>query len=149
MGRAKARKQTKGRPTKRGLPWFAWLLIALGIAGAVIFVRLYPMDQPLPNNGGGLKAVIVDQLYSMQENETFIADVTEELEDYGFEVDLYQGDEIDVDLMETDGSSILVSAVHFLRKMGPAVTLENVVIEVLDSKHFASSAKTSLDFIND
>ena len=115
MGRAKARKQSKGRPAKRGLPWFAWLLIALGIAGVVVFVRLYPMDQSLPSNGGGLKAVIVDQLYSMQENEMFIADVTQELEDYGFEVDLYQGDEIDVDFyrqLPNHGYKLIILRAH-------------------------------------
>ena len=97
MNREKAKKKTKGKPRKGGLPRFAWLLIALGIAGIVVFVRLYPMGQPLPNNGGGLKAVIVDQLSSVRENETFIADVTEDLEDCGFEVDLYQGDNVTVD----------------------------------------------------
>jgi len=97
LSRAKAKKQTKGKPRKGGLPWFAWLLIALGIAGIVVFVRLHPMGQPSPDNGGGLKAVIVDQLSSVRENETFIADVTEELEDCGFEVDLYQGENVRVD----------------------------------------------------
>jgi hypothetical protein len=81
-----------------GLPRFAWLLIALGIAAIVVFVRLYPMDPPSPDNGGGLKAVIVDQLSSLQENDAFVAKVTRQLGKYGFEVDLYQWDEVDVDL---------------------------------------------------
>jgi hypothetical protein len=92
-----AKKQTKGKPPKKGLPWFAWLLIALGIAGIVVFVRFYLIGQPAPDNGGELRAVIVDQLSSFRENEDFIAEVTRELEDYGFKVDLYQGDEITVD----------------------------------------------------
>jgi hypothetical protein len=98
LSAAKAKKQSKGKPQKRGLPWFAWLLIALGIAGVVVFVRLYPVGQPSPDNGGGLKAVIVDQLSSVRENEAFVANVTEELEEYGFQVDLYQGDNVKVDL---------------------------------------------------
>jgi len=108
MTRAKANKQTKGKQAKgkqaknkpflRGLPWFAWLLIALAIAGIVAFVRIYPPGQPAPGNMGTPRAAIVDQLYSLQPNPVFIDQVTQELEDYGFEVDLYQDDEVTVDL---------------------------------------------------
>ncbi|MGB6872792.1 MAG: hypothetical protein WBE46_01385 [Dehalococcoidia bacterium] len=102
MAKAKAKNQTKGKQAKgkplfRGLPWFAWLLIALAIAGIVVFVRIYPVGQPPADNGGKLKAAIVDQLSSFRENEDFITEVTSELEDYGFEVDLYQGNNITVD----------------------------------------------------
>jgi len=45
-----------------------------------------------------LKAVIIDQLCVLQPNQAFLNQLTQELEDYGFEVDLYQGDEITVDL---------------------------------------------------
>ena len=115
MSTAKAKKQSKGKARKRGLPWVAWLLISLGIAGIVIFVRLYPVGQPSPSNGGELKAAIVDQLSSLQENEIFVANVTEELEDYGFEVDLYQGDEITVDLyrqLPTRGYRLIIFRAH-------------------------------------
>ena len=115
MTRAKAKKQTKGKPLKKGLPWFAWLLIALGIAGVVVFVRIYPIGQPSPNSVGELRAVIVDQLSSLQENETFVTNVTKELEDYGFEVDLYQGDEITVDFyrqLPTHGYKLIIFRAH-------------------------------------
>jgi hypothetical protein len=115
LSRAKAKKQTKGRRLIRGIPWFAWLLIALGIAGVVVFVRLYPMGRPPPNNGGELRAVIVDQLSSFRENDTFVADVTEELEDFGFEVDLYQGDDVDVEFyrqLPTHGYKFIILRAH-------------------------------------
>jgi hypothetical protein len=115
LSAAKAKKQSKGKPQKRGLPWFAWLLIALGIAGVVVFVRLYPVGQPSPDNGGGLKAVIVDQLSSVRENEAFVANVTEELEEYGFQVDLYQGDNVKVDLygdLATHGYKLIIFRAH-------------------------------------
>ena len=115
MSTAKAKKQSKGKPQKRRLPWFAWLLIALGIAGVVVVVRLYPMGQPFPNNGGGLKAVIVDQLSSVKENEAFVVNVTKELEDYGFQVDLYQGDNVTVDLygqLATHGYKLIIFRAH-------------------------------------
>jgi hypothetical protein len=98
-----------------GLPRFAWLLIALGIAGIVVFVRFYPMGQLRPDNEGALKAVIVDQLSSIRENATFVAEVTGYLEKYDFEVDLYQWDEVDVDLyrqLATRGYKLIVFRAH-------------------------------------
>ena len=115
MTRAKAKKQTKGKPPKRGWPWFAWLIIALAIAGVVAFVRIYPMGQPSSDNVGKPRATIVDQLSSLQENEDFITEVTKELEDYGFEVDLYQGDEITVDFyrqLPTHGYKLIIFRAH-------------------------------------
>jgi hypothetical protein len=115
LSTAKARKQSKGKPPKKGLPWFAWLLIALGIAGVVVFVRIYLVGQPSPNNGDGLKAVIVDQLSSIRQNEDFLGNVTKELEDYGFEVDLYQGGNITVDFyrrLPTHGYKLIIFRAH-------------------------------------
>jgi hypothetical protein len=115
LTRAKAKKQVKGKLPKRGLPWFAWLLIALGIAGVVVFVRIYPMGQPSPDNVGNATAAIVDQLSSLQENEDFITEVTRELEDYGFEVDLYQGDNVTVQFyrqLPTHGYKLIIFRAH-------------------------------------
>lgn len=115
MSRGKAKKQSKGKVPKKALPWFAWLFIALGIAGIVVFVRLYAMGQPSPNNGGELKAVIVDQLSSIRENEDFLGNVTEELEDYGFEVDLYQGVNVTVDFyrqLTAHGYKLIIFRAH-------------------------------------
>jgi hypothetical protein len=91
------RKQTQNKTLLRRLPWFAWVLTALVIVGAIIFGRVWPVGPPRPDNSGKLKAAIVDQLHNLQPNEAFITEVTGELEGYGFEVDLYQGDEITVD----------------------------------------------------
>jgi hypothetical protein len=115
LSTAKAKKQSKGRLSKKGLPWFAWLLIALGIAGIVVFVRFYLPGGPSPNNVGGLRAVIVDQLSSVRENETFVTNVTRELEDYGLEVDLYQGRNVTVDLyrqLATHGYKLIIFRAH-------------------------------------
>jgi len=125
MTRAKARKPTKGKQARGkqtrgkrlfgGLPWFAWLLIALAIAGVVVFVRLYPPGQTPGDNTGKPRAAIVDQLSILEVNEAFIAKVTSELEDYGFEVDLYQGDEITVDFyreLATRGHKLIIFRAH-------------------------------------
>jgi len=53
------------------------------------------MPSPIPE---GARAAIVDQLYASYPNEEFTTRVTEELEDYGFKVDVYQGDAVTVDL---------------------------------------------------
>jgi hypothetical protein len=115
LSTAKAKKQSKGKPRRRGLPWFAWLLIALGIAGIVVLVRFYLPGQPSEDNVGELRAVVVDQLSSIQENEDFIGNVTKELEDYGFEVDLCQGDNVTVDFyrqLPTHGYKLIIFRAH-------------------------------------
>jgi len=43
-------------------------------------------------------AAIVDQLYTSYPNEDFTTKITQDLENFGFQVDLYQGDDITVDL---------------------------------------------------
>jgi hypothetical protein len=115
LSRAKAKKQTKGKPSKKGLPWFAWLLIALGIVGVVAFIRIQPMGWPFPDHAGNATAAIIDQLSSLQENDQFIANVTRELEDYGFEVDLYQGNNVTVDFyrqLPTYGYKLIIFRAH-------------------------------------
>jgi len=115
QARAKTKEKAKGKPLKRALPWFAWLLIALGVAGIVVFVRIYPMGQSSPDHVGNATAAIVDQLSSLQENEAFVRNVTQELEDYGFEVDLYQGDEITVEFyrqLPTYGYKLIIFRAH-------------------------------------
>ena len=119
MAKVKAKqakgKRTKGRPPKRSSPRFAWLLIALAIAGIVAFVRIYPMGQPAPGDLGTPRAAIIDQLYNLQPNPVFIDQVTQELKDYGFEVDLYQGDEITVEFyrqLPAYGHKLIVFRAH-------------------------------------
>ena len=43
------------------------------------------------------RAAIIDQLCVLQPNQALLDQLTQELEDYGFAVDIYQGDEITVD----------------------------------------------------
>ena len=91
------------------------MLIALGVAGIVVFVRIYPIGLPSPDHAGNATAAIVDQLSSLQENEDFIGNVTKELEDYGFEVELYQGDEITVEFyrqLPTQGYKLIIFRAH-------------------------------------
>jgi len=89
--------------------------MALAVAGLAVFVRIYATGQPPPDNVATPRAAIVDQLSSIQVNEAFIAEITRELEEYGFQVDLYQGDEIDVDFyreLPTHGYKLIVFRAH-------------------------------------
>ena len=116
MSKAKAKKQTQGKSSKGGSPWFGWLFIAIGVAGIVIFIRTVPMSQSQPDHAGNATAAIIDQLSaSFQENEQFTANVTKELEDYGFDVDVYQGGNITVDFyrrLPTYGYKLIVFRAH-------------------------------------
>ena len=61
------------------------------------------------------KAAIIDQLYSLQPNQAFIDKATGALEDYGFNVDLYQGDEVTVDFyrqLPSHGYKLIIFRVH-------------------------------------
>lgn len=116
MSKAKATKQAQGRSPKGGSPWFAWLFIAIGVAGIVIFVRTVPMGQSPPDHVGNATAAIIDQLStSFQANEQFTANVTRELENYGFDVDVYQGGNITVDFyrrLPTYGYRLIIFRAH-------------------------------------
>jgi hypothetical protein len=114
-GKQPGGKQAGKKHPKKSLPWFAWLLIALAIAGAVVLVRVYPMGQHSPDNTGKPRAAIVDQLYKFQPNEAFVANVTGELEEHGFAVDLYQGDNVTVDFyreLPTHGHKLIIFRAH-------------------------------------
>ncbi len=54
--------------------------------------------EPLPTPESDIPmAAIIDQLSVLNSNHTFLDQVTQQLEDYGFGVDLYQGSEITID----------------------------------------------------
>ncbi|MFC1981113.1 hypothetical protein ACFLVN_02585, partial [Chloroflexota bacterium] len=61
------------------------------------------------------KAAIIDQLYLLEDNPTFTKKTTEALEDYGFEIDLWQGNEITVYLyrkLPEYGYKVIIFRVH-------------------------------------
>ncbi|MFC2042163.1 hypothetical protein ACFLTV_01485 [Chloroflexota bacterium] len=67
------------------------------------------------NGVGKPRSAIIDQLYNLQPNEALISEVTQQLEDYGFGVDLYQGDEVTVDFyrqLPSYGYSLIIFRVH-------------------------------------
>jgi hypothetical protein len=68
-----------------------------------------------PSLRPGAKAVIIDQLCSLQPNEAFISEVTQQLNDLGLEVDIHQGDEITVDFyqkLSSHGYKLNIFRIH-------------------------------------
>ena len=88
----------------------------MGTIAIVAFVRTSLLSKPAGSSHSvDPKAAIIGQLYSLQPNEDFISEVAKELEDYGFQVDLYQGDEITVDLysqLPTHGYKLIIFRAH-------------------------------------
>jgi hypothetical protein len=62
------------------------------------------------------KAAIVDQLSSLQPNEAFISEVTQQLQDYGFEeVNIYRGNNVTVELykkLPSCGYKLIIFRAH-------------------------------------
>ncbi len=67
------------------------LVVILTLPGLTLFIGCSP-----PSSGSETRAAIVDQLSILEPNQTFIGEVTADLEAYGFKVDVYQGKEISV-----------------------------------------------------
>lgn len=72
-------------------------------------------SSPALSSNAEAKAAIIDQLYIFQPNPSFIDKTTEALEDYGFKVDVWQGEEITVDFyreLPQYGYEIIVFRAH-------------------------------------
>ena len=121
----KSRRLSKTKGTGQRQPWYktlpgrlphpSWVFVAVVVIGVVALAAVRPWGNTPPDNTGTPRAAIVDQLHNLQPNEAFIAEVTRELEAYGFEVDLYQGDEITVGFyrdLASRGHRLILFRVH-------------------------------------
>ncbi len=72
------------------------LLIALVVLILALLGLTLSAGCPAPSSDSGARAAIVDQLAILQPNQAFLDQATAELESYGFEVDVYQGEEVSV-----------------------------------------------------
>jgi len=90
--------------------------IALGIVATIAFVRTYPISGPVgSSHPGEPKAAIIDQLYTNYPNEEFTTKITKELQDYGFEVEIYKGNDVTVDFyrrLPNYGYKLIVLRAH-------------------------------------
>jgi len=85
-------------------------VLALVVAGLSLFGAC-TVESP----GIEAKAAIIDQVYTIKPNQAFIGQVTQRLDNHGFEVDVYQGDEVTVDFYQklpSCGYKLIVFRVH-------------------------------------
>jgi len=109
----KIRVKKRGKATKRAFP-LLWVITALFLAAFVSVFVVNSQQMPSPVLKGA-RAAIVDQLYTSYPNKEFTTKVSSELEDYGFEVDIYQGDAITVDFyrnLPVCGYNLIIFRVH-------------------------------------
>jgi hypothetical protein len=116
MSKSKHRKPIKGKDKsrRRRLPWYLWVAIIGGIVAAVVLSNRNYDSYEDPGSSNELKAAIIDQLY-LNPNQGFIDQVTQDLKGYGFEVDLYQGKEVTVDLyrqLPAEGYKLILFRAH-------------------------------------
>ncbi|MFC2033339.1 hypothetical protein ACFLUB_02310 [Chloroflexota bacterium] len=67
------------------------------------------------NSSDPYKAAIIDQLHVLEPNPEVIAKMTEKLESYGFEVDVWRGEEVTVDFykeLPKHGYKLIIFRVH-------------------------------------
>jgi len=108
-------KRSEGKRLLGRLPRLAWISIAVILVVTGVLAGIYGVGRSTPGYAGPPRAAIVDQLSVMMVNQAFITEVTRELEEFGFEVDLYQYDEVDVDLyrkLPTLGYRVIIFRAH-------------------------------------
>jgi len=119
MSRARHKKhRRKAEPPRRGrcasLRLAAAILVAVALVGSVLGGALLFRD--LATGGGGPKAAaIVDQLSLTQPNPDFAASATSLLEQAGYRVDYYPGEQVTVDFyrsLPTHGYDLIILRVH-------------------------------------
>ncbi|MFW6150621.1 MAG: hypothetical protein ACOC6A_03710 [Chloroflexota bacterium] len=115
MSKPTGNRQSARRHEPRRLPWFAWAVIGLAATTLTVVLCAALGGVPSAPRHSEPAAAILDQLHSLQPNDDFIAHTTDELERYGFQVDLYQGDDVTVDLygaLPDYGYSLLILRAH-------------------------------------
>jgi hypothetical protein len=107
------KKAAPGILSNRNIIIAAALIAVLVIAGAVVGLTHKPSSAVVRYET--LRCAVVDQLSSMYANPEFITEAVSILEDYGFEADVYHGDEVTVGFWETLpqlGYSLIVLREH-------------------------------------
>ena len=102
-----------------------------------------------PQNEDGYKAAIIDQLYLRQPNPGFIEEATSLLKSAGFEVDIWQGNEITVDFyrdLPSMGYRFIVLRVH----SGTLLEIKDgQTVEMPDTYLFTAEDYTTASHVTD
>ena len=128
---------------RRGLWKIAIFLIVIAISSAAVAIFLN-FSQPA-------KAALVDQLSLTFPNQSFIDNTTEILEQAGYTVDYYSGEEVTVDLyrnLPTHHYELVILRVHSARFLSANGTLEDDVAlfsgEPYNPKKYVEEGKAGL-----
>ncbi len=108
MGKRSKRRKASGKPAPpaKGFTTMSrrkWLLIAGIVVAAVASILLIRLASPQPHADADLRAGFIDQLSPAFPNEEFRDSVMADLKILGLPVDLYEGEEVDVDLYRALG----------------------------------------------
>ena len=102
MGRRSRRKEQPSRlAATLGGRWRLWIVGIVALAAVVILVTR--LSSPQPHTGAELRAALIDQLSPASTNEEFHSSVKADIEHFGLPLDVYEGDEVDVDLYRALG----------------------------------------------
>ena len=136
----------KGRPRRHGGSYrsgrlggvFAFALVALSIPLAIGIAVAVMSWQGASSEPKELRAAIVDQLALTEPNPSFSEKATELLQEAGYTVDYYPGEQVTVDFyrdLPTFKYDLLVMRTHTARFEGESLTLDDPVRrqQVLDA----------------
>jgi hypothetical protein len=124
----------------------AIIIFILTILGVLIYLSPKQIYQPPAESHIGNKAAIVDQLSISQPNETFVENATAILEEAGYNVYYFKGEEVTVDFyrnLPSKGFSVIVFRVHSTGECSAQnVTLDWIVF-------FTSETYTTLKYVQE
>ena len=103
-----------------------------------IISLLWP--QP-PNTHETLKAILIDTVCTSKPNDELLENVTEVLESRGFEVDVYLGENVTVNLMRklTKGYKLIIMRVHSSYTHFPRMFLPNNTVVLITGERYVKS----------
>jgi hypothetical protein len=122
MAKVRNRKVEDYKHRKKRL---LWLSIALAVFSLIIIWVVWLSSSSLHTQAQLTpKAAIIDQLYLDNPNQNMTQTITQYLEDYGFQVDIYQGNDVTVNFyrnLAKDGYNLII-----IRGHSGAMRYENV-----------------------
>ncbi|NWG09248.1 MAG: hypothetical protein HXX80_02880 [Nitrososphaerales archaeon] len=114
-GSKRRRKFKRAKKNIFGLPRLGFLLIVSFTLIVIASYIVINLSANPPSNGGELKVAILDSLYVMDPNESFLDEANRTLSDAGFDVDMYIGSDVTVELFKnlpSLGYKLIVLRVH-------------------------------------
>jgi hypothetical protein len=124
-------------------------MVAVFLVLAAALIPLPGCRDSVQNKGALEKAAIIDQLYLLEPNPSFIDSAAQLLESYGFNVDLWQGSEVTVDFyrkLPAMGYKLIIFRVH----SGLLMSLKGGEAKALETTYlFTAENYTTIKYITD